>query len=155
MPVVEIPDKNMVIEFPDNMSAGEIEDSILKEVYDTPVMRKAEEPGLIERGKQFVKDRFRGPEPGVGPVSKEDFEAFKVNNPPKLDLSHPDEEVESKTPDKARYGTGLVPDLEGKRGKGRTPLEDIAAQKTETDELSEQLEQTESLVAKTELFAGR
>ncbi|MBS3777149.1 MAG: hypothetical protein KGY70_18280, partial [Bacteroidales bacterium] len=92
------------------------------------VMSSEPEQGILGKAKDFagaIKDTVTGKsEPGVGLVSKQDFEAFKPDSPLKIpEIQLPGRE--QKKPDKARYGTGLVPDLEGKgervESKEKTP----------------------------------
>lgn len=77
MPVVSIPEKNMVVRFPDDMAADEIERHIYTHVYDQPVISAAEPESGMERVKRFVSDLFEDRDPGLGPLTKEDFEAFE------------------------------------------------------------------------------
>lgn len=79
MPIISIPEKEMVIRFPDDMSDEEVERAIYTHVYGQPVLSEEREPSLVERGRQFVGDLFRRLEPGVGPLreKEKDREAFK------------------------------------------------------------------------------
>ena len=74
MPRVNIPDKNMVINFPDTMAPEEIERAIYTHVYDQPVISEAPEPSAYQRLKEHVTPT----EPTVGqPLTEEDIEAFE------------------------------------------------------------------------------
>ena len=74
MPIIEILEKKMVIEFPDAMTDKEIERAIYTDVYGQPVIRQAPKPSLLEYGKEF----FQKKKPTIGqPLTKADIEAFK------------------------------------------------------------------------------
>ena len=86
MPTVEIADKNMVVEFPDDMSSEEIERAIYSDVYNQPVISQGQEPSLMQRGKQYLLDLVsQTPEPKIGQaVTREDIEAFR---PAEVDIA--------------------------------------------------------------------
>jgi|GEM_PF-4655178 len=79
--LVEIPEKKMVIEFPDDMTHEEIEDAIYHHVYNTPTLRTARKLSSWERARQTAGDVWdkllRKPDPRIGPLTEEDYAAFK------------------------------------------------------------------------------
>jgi len=91
MPVVSIPEKDMVVRFPYDMDPKEIERQIYIHVYDTPVLSQGEATGF-EKAKQFIGDLFRREGPKVGPLTDEDIEAFAAGTtpPPKPDPVQPE-----------------------------------------------------------------
>uniref|UniRef100_A0A6M3J2B6 Putative methyltransferase n=1 Tax=viral metagenome TaxID=1070528 RepID=A0A6M3J2B6_9ZZZZ len=80
MPIVNIPDKEMVIRFPDDMPSDAVERAIYTDVYDRPVLHQAEPPSVIDKAQRFVSDLFRDRDPGVGPVTEKDWEAFEPHS---------------------------------------------------------------------------
>jgi len=81
MPVVEIPDKGMVVQFPDDMPESEIEKAILYDVYGhEAILSQGQEPTFLGKAKDVISDIFTK-EPGVGPLTEEDKEAFKPVQP--------------------------------------------------------------------------
>ena len=80
MPVINIPDKNMVVNFPDGMDMKEIERSILTDIYGQPVLSQGEKPSLTDKAVGAVKDLFAGKDPNVGPLTEEDRQAFSPDN---------------------------------------------------------------------------
>lgn len=98
MPIVEIPDKKMVIEFPDTMTDEEIERAIYTDIYDQPVISKAPEPSAYQRLKDYVTPT----KPTIGrPISKEEEVAFEpadieiptqpIQKKATLDLTEPEQ----------------------------------------------------------------
>ena len=73
--IVNIPDKDMVINFPDGMDPKEIERSIYTDVYGQDVLSQGQEPTLVEKGINAVEDLVAPPDPGVGPLTEEDRQA--------------------------------------------------------------------------------
>jgi len=65
MPIIEIPEKDMVVEFPDSMSAKDIERVIYSDVFDPPVL--ANEPGGYipprEESAPVIQEHFAAQEP--------------------------------------------------------------------------------------------
>lgn len=81
MPIVEIPDKGMVVQFPDDMPENEIEKAILYDVYGhEAILSQGREPTFLEKTKNIISDIFTK-EPGVGPLTEEDKKAFKPVQP--------------------------------------------------------------------------
>ena len=74
MPVVEIPEKDMVVEFPESMSPEEIERSIYADIYKQPVISQTPEPSFWEKTTGLL----RGKQPTIGRrITEEDRRAFE------------------------------------------------------------------------------
>ena len=76
MPIVSIPEKEMTVRFPDDMPTDEIERNIYTHVYGQAVLSQAEPPTLTEKLALLATDLFEGPDPGLGPLTKADIQAF-------------------------------------------------------------------------------
>lgn len=76
------------------------------------VISPAEPKTFWDKTKETAGDMFRGPEPGVGPVSEKDFEAFEPDNPPDIDMDFGKEKPGRK---KSKQDTGIVPELRGRQ----------------------------------------
>lgn len=128
MPIVNIPDRDLVIEFPDSMSEQEIGDHILMDVYDQPILSQGEEPGTLDKLKQGAQGFLGlGEDPGVGPVAPEDYEAFEgagapedikgegpaLGGPTGLSIEAGPEEVVGRIPFTPEEIEGLKDDIDG------------------------------------------
>ena len=86
--IVDIPDKGMKIEFPDDMDIKEVERQIYTNVYDQDVISPAPEKTFLETAKQKMVDVGKDIyQKTIDPwtVSK-DEEAFRPDNPPDIDI---------------------------------------------------------------------
>lgn len=77
MPLVSIPEKEMIVRFPDDMPPEDVERAIYSQVYGRPVLSQAEPPTVTEKLTRFVSDLFEDEDPGLGPLTEEDREAFE------------------------------------------------------------------------------
>ena len=118
MPVVEIPEKDMVVEFPESMSPEEIERSIYADIYKQPVISQTPEPSFWEKTTGLL----RGKQPTIGRrITEEDRRAFEPDvKIPRAPAKTPFQEVKEQIIADAKES--LKPQKEPK-----TTVEDIFA----------------------------